>query len=290
MQAGREKRTLLRSEIFYTLEWPADLDRALNEIPYYSDEFIRFAGYKLLIDGQFPTWYTHEPDPGIRWNMPTWDKRIFKKTIKTLHKTGLQISIHCGGDAAVDLTLEAYEDAMNSDPRPDPRHRIEHASLTKPHATKKAADLGVIISCQPQFLRFSPGLVGKLGEERAGRIIVTREWLDAGITLALGSDTPSSPWHQPQATLMGAVTRLGPDDISYHPEQAMTIQEALYAHSMGSAKAAFEENVKGSLTPGKYADITVWDNDFITIDPMSIGDVVATLTMVGGKVVYQLTT
>ena len=287
MKAAEEKKVLLRGQIFYTVEWPADLERALNEIPYHSDEFIRFAGYKFLIDGQFPTWYTHEPHPGIRWNMPTWDKRMFKKAIKTLHQTGLQISVHCGGDASVDLTLDAFEEAMDANPRPDPRHRIEHASLTKPHASQRAADLGVIISCQPQFLRFSPGIPEKLGEERAARCIVTREWLDAGITLALGSDTPSSPWYQPQATLMGAVTRLGPDDIPFHPEQAMTIQEALYAHTMGSARAAFEENVKGSLTPGKYADLAVWDQDYTAIDPMNIGDVLTVMTILGGKTIYQ---
>jgi len=288
MKAGDDKSMMLRGEVFYTLEWPADLDRALNEIPHHADEFMRFAGYKFLIDGQFPTWYTHEPHPGIRWDMPTWDKTMFKQAVQKLHDTGLQIAVHCGGDAAVDLVLEAYEEAMNANPRPDPRHRIEHATLTKPNATQKAADLGVQISTQPQFIRFAGQLEEKLGEDRAGRIIVTREWLDAGINLALGSDTPTSLWYKPQVTLLGAVSRLGPDNKSFHPEQVMTIQEALYAHTMGSAHAAFEENVKGSLEAGKYADLVVWSDDFYSVDMMDIPNVNAEMTMIGGEFVYEM--
>ena len=147
--------------------------------------------------------------------------------------------------------------------------------------------MGVSISCQPQFIRFGVDLEEKLGKERAARIKVTREWLDAGINVALGSDAGSTPWYTPQVTMLAAVTRLGPDDKSFHPEQAMTIQEALYAHTMGSARAAFEETVKGSLTAGKFADLVVWSDDFYSVDPMHITDVTSDLTMIAGKVVHQ---
>jgi len=287
MQAGRDKAMTLRGQVFYTLEWPADIERALNEMQEYSDDYMRFAGYKFLIDGQLPTFYTHEPHAGVRWDMPTWEPQLFKDTIRQLHDTGLQVSVHCGGDAAVDLTLEAYEEAMKANPRPDPRHRIEHAVITKPHATEKAADLGVHISCQPQFIRLYTRAAEIIGEERLKRIKVTREWLDAGINLALGSDVPTTPWHEPQITLKASVTRLGLDNEPFFPEQAMTIEEALYAHTMGSAKAAFEENVKGSLTPGKFADLVVWDENYYTIKPKNISEVKALMTMVGGEIVHE---
>ena len=203
--------------------------------------------------------------------------------------SGVHFSIHSKYSS-----VPGYEEAMKANPRPDPRHRIEHATLTKPHATQKAADLGVQISCQPQFLRFSTNLESQLGAERAGRIKVTREWLDAGINVALGSDTPTAPWHEPHVTLVGAVARLGPNDQPVHPEQAMTIQEALYAHTMGSAKAAFEENIKGSLTPGKYADLVVWSQNFYDIDLvndyMEMENVVAEITMIEGQVVHEAET
>jgi len=286
IQAASQKQLAPRAQILYTLEWPADLERALNEMPTTADDFMRFAGYKFLIDGQFPTWFTHEPHPGISWDMPTWDPELFKNAVRQLHDTGLQVAIHCGGDAAVDLALEAFEEAMNANPRPNPRHRIEHATLTKPHATQKMVDLGVSVSCQPQFLRFSAYIGENLGEERGARLKVTREWLDAGVNVALGSDAGSTPWYKPTVTLLGAVTRLGFEDKPFHPEQAMTIQEALYAHTMGSAYAGFEENVKGSLTPGKFADLVVWSDDFYTVDPMDIIQVNADMTMIDGQVVH----
>jgi len=290
LQAGREKSLTLRGDVFYTLEWPADLRRALEEIQYDPDAYMRFAGYKFLIDGQNPTWYTHEPHAGVRWNMPTWDPKIFKKAVRELHDTGLQIAVHCGGDAAFDLTLDAYEEAMNANPRPDPRHRIEHGTLTKPESTQRAADLGVQISTQPQFIAFTrtDNIIQHLGEERAKRIMVTREWLDAGINVALGSDTPTSPWQKPQVTLLGAIRRADVDGKSYHQDQALTIQEALYAHTMGSAHAAFEEETKGSLQPGKFADLVIWDGDFYAVDdPMELVRINAEMTMVGGKTVHQ---
>ena len=67
---------------------------------------MRFAGYKFLIDGQLPTWYTHEPHVGVRWDMPTWEPDNFKNAVRQLHDTGLQVAVHCGGDAAFDLSLE----------------------------------------------------------------------------------------------------------------------------------------------------------------------------------------
>ncbi|OGO51330.1 MAG: hypothetical protein A2148_10515 [Chloroflexi bacterium RBG_16_68_14] len=286
MEFWRAKGMTLRSQIFYTLEWPGDLDRAL-QMERISDEYMRFAGYKFLIDGQFPTWYTHEPHPGISWDMPTWNPDQFKQTVKALHDTGLQIAVHCGGDAAVDLTLDAYEAAMKANPRQDPRHRIEHATLASPSAFKRAGELGVVISTQPQFVRAMGDLPGKIGEERAKRVMATRDWLNAGAKLALGSDTPTSPWYSPHVTLAQSVLRYDQHDEPFHPEQALTIQEALRAHTMGSAYACFEENVKGSLEPGKMADLSVWSDNIYSIKPQDIVNTTIEMTIIGGKIVYE---
>ena len=287
LEAGHANAMTLRSQIFYTLEWPADLDRALNQVERIDGEYMRFAGYKFLIDGQFPTWYTHEPHEGISWNMPTWNPNQFKQTVKALHDSGLQISVHCGGDASSDLVLDAYEAAMKANPRPDPRHRIEHGTLTSKEMPKRAADLGVVVSTQPQFVRIAGNLPEKLGAERAKRVMVTRDWMNAGVKLALGSDTPTSPWQAPSVTLAQSVLRLDQYDKPFNPEQALTIQEALRAHTMGSAYAAFEENVKGSLEPGKMADLSVWSDNIYSIKPVEILQTKIEMTMVSGKVVYQ---
>ncbi len=286
---GRQGKMYLRGAVYYTLEWPGDLDRALKEIEHYQDPFMRFAGFKFLIDGQPPTAYCHQPHDGISWNMPTWEPQSFKDTVRALHDTGLQICVHCAGDAATDLVLDAYEEAMNANPRPDPRHRIEHAVITTPEATKRMKDLGVVVSTQPQFIRVGGDYyVTIFGEERAKRTIVTREWLDAGVPVALGSDTPTTPWYTPQVTLAMALARLTLSNKVMGPEQSLTIQEALRAHTLVAAYAAHEEKIKGSIEAGKLADLAVWNDDPYTVPwqrwwqsptPMA-------MTIVGGKIVY----
>lgn len=177
---------------------------------------------------------------------------------------------------------------MEANPRPDPRHRIEHAIITTPEATRRMADLGVVVSTQPQFIRLGgDGYAPMFGEERARRVIVTREWLDEGVHLALGSDAPTTPWYTPQITLFGALARVTLSNERFYPEQALTIQEALRAHTMGSAYAAHEEEIKGSIEVGKLADLAVWADDPYTVPNREIWQIPTDLTMVGGKIVYQ---
>ncbi len=287
--ADREGQMLIRGQVYYTLEWPGDLERALKEVEYYQGNgFMRFAGFKFLLDGQAQMAYCHEPHNGVRWDTPTWDPERFKETVRALHDTGLQICVHCMGDAAVDLTLDAYEEAMNANPRPDPRHRIEHCILSTPQATQRIKDLGVVVSTQPQFIRLGGDHYADMfGEERAKRVIVTREWLEAGVPVALGSDSPTTPWLTPQVTLFGAVTRITFSNQFYEPEQSMTIQEALRAHTMGSAYAGFEEDVKGSIEPGKLADLAIWSEDPYTVPLKRLWQIPIEMTIVGGEIVYQ---
>ena len=288
LETGKQGKMNLRGAIYFTLEWPDDLNRALNEVEHYSDPFMRLAGFKFLLDGQAPTAYCHEPHNGVSWNMPTWEPSNFKQTVRALHDTGLQICVHCIGDAAVDLTLDAYEEAMNANPRSDPRHRIEHCILSTPEATHRMKDLGVIVSTQPQFIRLSGDYWPSIfGEERTRRAIVTREWLNTGVTVALGSDSPTTPWYTPQFTLAGAVSRLTLSNKVLEPDQCMTIQEALWAHTMGSAYAAHEETIKGSIEPGKLADLVVWGEDPYSASLERLVQLPVTTTIVGGKVVYQ---
>ena len=288
LDVGKQGGMYLRGAVYYTLEWPSDLDRALYEIEHYSDEFMRFAGFKFLLDGQMTMAYCHEPHNGQRWDLPTWDPQTYKNAVRALHDTGLQICVHCVGDAAVDLTLDAFEAAMNANPRPDPRHRIEHCILTRPEATQRIKDLGVVVSPQPQFIRLGgDGYVDLFGEKRAKRIMVTREWLDAGIVVALSSDAPSTPWHTPLATLVGAVTRATYSNQRFEPEQAMTIQEALRAHTLGSAYAGHQENVKGSIEVGKMADLVVWSIDPYHSTMQELWNSTMDMTMVAGEIVHQ---
>jgi predicted amidohydrolase YtcJ len=287
LEVGKQSKMKIRGAINYTLEWPADVNTALNQIERHSSSTMRLAGYKFLIDGQAPTAYCHQAHNGTSWNTTTWDPAMFKRAVRALHDTGLQICVHCVGDAATDLVLDAYAEAMQANPRADPRHRIEHAVITTREATKRMKDLGVVVGTHPTFIRVGgEGWARLFGEARAQRAMVTREWLENGVPLALGSDAPTTPWYTPQMTLAGAMSRLTLNDRVLGPDQRLTIQEALRAHTLGAAYALHEEKSKGSIEVGKLADLAVWNQD-----PYSNAEHIATatiaMTLVGGQVVYQ---
>jgi len=211
------------------------------------------------------------------------------EAVKAFHDAGYQVSLHTGGDAAVDMALDAIENAMKANPRPDPRHRIEHSVLNTDEALQRQKDLGVVISTQPTLLTaFGDAVIRIWGEERAQRIIPTRTWLDRGIPLCLSSDAPSMPWWDPQSTLAASILRYTVTQKPIGLDQAMTIDEAMYAHTMGGAYAEFAEHKKGSLELGKFADLIVWNDDPYTVEPIDILDLTIDLTMVGGKIVHQV--
>jgi hypothetical protein len=287
-QLSQEGKFFLRNDLYLTLEWPSDMDKVAQVQPMDSD-VTRFAGYKFLIDGQGPTAYTHEPHNGVEYRLSTWEPQMFKDTVKSLHDTGLQICVHCIGDAAADLTLEAYEAAMNANPRSDPRHRIEHAIITTSKATQKMRDLNVVVSTQPAFIYlFGEGWKTLFTPQQIERILVTREWIDSSVHVAIGSDAPSTPLYYPAITLAGAMSRYTIKQNFMSTDQVLTFEEALRAHTYEGAYSAHQENVKGTLEAGKFADLVVWPDDPAKL---SIGELAQVktvdMTMVGGKVVYE---
>ena len=177
---------------------------------------------------------------------------------------------------------------MNANPRPDPRHRLEHAIITTPEATRRIKDLGVVVSTNPTFICMAGDMYEDiLGKERTKRVIVTREWLENGIHLTIGSDTPTTPWYTPQVTMAAAIVRPTPTKYILNPEQCLTFEEVLRAHTIEAAYASHQENEKGSLEAGKLADIAVWPADPSTLSPTSLRDMdEIDMTLVGGKVVH----
>lgn len=287
-QLAQEGLLFLRNELYLTLEWPSDMDK-VGQVQPMDNAVSHFAGYKFLIDGQGPTAYCHQPHNGVEYRLPTWDPQMFKDTVRNLHDTGLQICVHCIGDAATDLTLDAYEAAMNANARPDPRHRIEHAILTTPQATRRMKDLGVVVSTQPAFIYlFAEGWMTLFTPAQMTRAMVTREWVDAGVHVAIGSDAPSTPLYNPPATLAGSMTRITHNKTPIGADQVFDFEQALRAHTIEGAYAAHKENVLGSLEAGKYADLVVWPKD---PDKMKFGELaqveVMDMTIVGGRIVHQ---
>jgi predicted amidohydrolase YtcJ len=223
--------------------------------------------------------------------MPTWDPQMFKDTLKNLHDPGLQICVHTIGDAAADLVLDAYEAAMNANPRSDPRHRIEHAILTTPNATQRMKDLGVVVSTQPAFIYlFGEGWGTLFNPAQVERIMVTREWIEAGVHVAIGSDAPSTPLYHPQATLAGAMTRYTIKKNQMGGDQVLDFTQALRAHTYEGAYSVHQENLLGTLEAGKFADLVVWPDDPARLNMGELAQVTTVdMTMVGGKIVYERT-
>ena len=287
---GKRHEMTIRGQVMNVLEYIQELDGRIPAIEAmrYEDDFMHFAGGKCQVDGAGEASYTYEPHNGIAWNLSIWKPDDLKQVVRAFHDAGYQMSLHAFGDKAVDMALDSIEAAMNANPRPDPRHRIEHSTLNTANALQRQKDLGVVVSTQPQMIRaFGDGAERIWGSERMQKMCPTRTWLDMGIPLALSSDAPSMPWWDPQTTMVGSMLRITLKNKPVSPEQALTIEEAMYAHTMGGAYADFAEKKKGSLEPGKFADLAVWHDNPYSLKAADLLNVTIDLTMVGGKIVYQ---
>jgi predicted amidohydrolase YtcJ len=204
-------------------------------------------------------------------------------------RAGLQISIHAIGDRANRTILDMYARLEKDDGPADRRLRIEHAQHLHPEDIARFGQLHVIASMQPYHAiddgRWAEAL---LGPQRIKTSYAWKSLLDAGATLAFGSDWPVAPL-DPVMGIYAAVTRRtldGKNPNGWVPEQRITVAQAVDAYTMGSAYAEHQEKVKGSIQPGKLADLVVLSDDIFTIPPESIAHTKVDMTIFDGKIVY----
>jgi predicted amidohydrolase YtcJ len=205
-------------------------------------------------------------------------------------KAGLQLAVHAVGDKANRIMLDVYTEVVKQNgPRDDRRWRIEHAQHLRPEDFSRFANLGVIASVQPYHAIDDGRWAEKrIGHERCKTTYAFRTLLDHRVRLAFGSDWTVAPLN-PMLGLYAAVTRAtldGKNPNGWFPEQKLSLKEAIEAYTMGSAYAEFREKEKGSITPGKLADVVILDVDLFSIAPEKIKDASVRWTIVGGKVVY----
>ena len=205
-------------------------------------------------------------------------------------RAGLQLCIHAIGDQAISIVLDLFEDVLKANGPRDRRWRIEHAQHVAPKDFARFAKLGVIASVQP-YHAIDDGrwAEARIGRERARTTYAFRSFLDAGVRLALGTDWYVAPV-DPMQTLYAAVTRAtldGRHPGGWVPEQKITLEEALRAYTAGAAYAEFQEKDKGTLAPGRLADLVILDADPFAIAPERIRDVAVETTIAGGRVVYE---
>jgi len=258
------------------------------------DKWISTGGVKGFIDGSlgshtaafFEPYTDLQTDTGLLVN----SEEDLYRWISESDKAGLQVVIHAIGDRAINLLLNIYERVAGENGERDRRFRIEHSQHIAPGDIKRYAELKVIASMQP-YHAIDDGRWAEeyIGPERIKTTYAFRSLIDSGATLAFGSDWFVAP-ATPLEGIYGAVTRRtldGRNPEGWVPEEKITVEEALKAYTVNAAYASFEEDIKGSLEPGKLADFVVLDRDITSIDPVEIWDMKVWQTWVGGKKVFD---
>ncbi len=248
----------------------------------------RIGGVKFYADGAFGscTAFMQEPysdHPETRGLLMHTPEELYRRML-IAHLSGLQICVHAIGDEANRLCTELFNRLLTEHPMPGHRHRIEHASILDEETIACIARLGLVVSTQPLFIHSEKHWLHKrLGRERAKQTYPFRSMLDAGIRLAGASDAPiESP--EVLHAIECCVTREG-----FEPRQGITIMEALRMFTIDAAYAQFEESVKGSLTPGKRADMVILSRNPLTTPINEIHNIRVEKTIVEGVTVYTRT-
>jgi predicted amidohydrolase YtcJ len=251
-----------------------DEARALGVGTGWGDAWLRAGHVKVFADGSLGARTAalrapYADAPGTA-GILTYEDGEMAEVAARVHAAGSQLGVHAIGDRASHQVLEAIGAAQRAHPRPDARHRLIHCQITGPDTLRAARDAGVVADVQPVFLRTDAAwLVERVGPERAARSYAWRSMLDLGIPLATGSDCPIEPL-DPLAGVAAAVTRTderGDPRGGFVPDERLTVAQALDGATRGAAFATFEEGVRGTLEPGRLADLTLLERDPFLIPP-----------------------
>ncbi len=279
----------------------------------FGDEWIRFGAVKAWIDGimgnssaRFYEPYTHNPSSRGIWrdimfpferspdNPERMQSRLERLALDA-DASGIQLTVHAIGDEANGYLLDMLERIKDRNGSWDRRFRLVHAQVMQPADIRRAGALHVVAEAQPfhasDDMRW---MEERIGHERSQGAYAFRSMLDAGMVLSFGSDSPgtnaSRYFLNPMLGIYAAVTRKtlgGEPDEGWFPDERITVEEAIHAYTMGTAYAAFEDHIKGSIERGKLADFVVLSDNLIEMNPDGIKDVTVRRTVVGGRTVWH---
>ncbi len=260
--------------------------------PDQGDEWLRAGGIKLGVDGGFEGGLMRAPyeepwgEKGTFRGLQTIDTERYTAIVSEVNRRGWRVATHAVGDAAIDLVLAAYERANRERTIVGRRWSIEHAFIGRPDQLPRMKALGVAISAQNHLYLAGPSLVKYWGLERASLTTPVRSYLDAGLPVSSGTDSPVVPF-PPLWTLYHFVTR---DTITggvLGTNQRVSRREAIRMATVNNAWLTFEEQTKGSLEAGKLADLIVLSENPLTCSEPKLRDAQVLMTMVGGRIVYE---
>jgi predicted amidohydrolase YtcJ len=206
-------------------------------------------------------------------------QKKLNKLVSKAHKAGLQLAVHAIGDRAIEAVLRAYSKALKQFPNENHRHRIEHCSVLNPKLTRRMKRLGLTASVQPHFIVSDFWVVDRVGRGRARWVYPFKTLMHEGVIVASSSDCPVEPIN-PLLGIWAAVARKS------FPEESLTVEEALKTYTLNAAYASFDEDKKGTIEAGKFADITLLSDDLAKAPPDKIRDIVVEMVLVDGKPAY----
>jgi len=268
--------------------------RRIGEFPLstgFGDEMLRFLGLKLLIDGGIGgrTALLREPYEGEpdNYGVQTMPVEKLQRLVDEGNLHDMTVGVHCAGGRAIDIVLKAFEETDRRRSIKGRRFTLIHAYLPSEENFHRCRRLGVVVASQPSFLHYlGDSFHENVGAERARWVKPHRAWIDHGIVVAAGTDSPVTPYN-PFVSLWAAVTRRTEGGRQLGSEQCVSREEALRMYTIDAAYLSFEEHLKGSLEPGKLADLIVVDRDILTCPVDEIKSTRVLRTILGGKTVYE---
>jgi len=253
----------------------------------FGDEWLRLGATKIFADGSLVGRTAAMNDPYAGSDQAGYlqaDAADLQALIIAAHRSGWQVATHAIGDRAIDVVLDAYEQALERYPRRDPRHRIEHFAVVGPKQLARAAALGVIAVPQGRFAsELGDGMLAAVGQDRHAWLYRLRSLLGAGMVLPGSSDRPVVAG-APLLGIHDMVNRQTSSGAPFNPDEAITAEQALRAWTWGSAYASRQEHVKGSIAPGMLADLVVLSEDPTAVAPDRIAGLEVLATVVGGQI------
>jgi predicted amidohydrolase YtcJ len=256
----------------------------------FGDDMLRLTAIKVFHGNSLSgrtCWLSEEYSdrPGYFGIPPARQQSQLDKAFQVMHDAGWQIATHSNGDREIDMVLTAIERAQANNQRPDPRHRIEHASVMTQSLLQRAKKAAVILVFHAYMWEHGDKLAS-YGTKRLTLMHPYRTAIDMGIHVAGHSDSGVSAAY-PLLRIQDMVTRQGSDGREYGVNQRVTVEEAIRVWTLGGAYATFEENTKGSITPGKVADFVVLRADPRQVPFRGIKDIAIDATWIAGKTVYS---
>jgi hypothetical protein len=254
------------------------------------DEWVRIGGIKQFADGSISERTARMSQPYV--GRPDYfglflstEEQLYENGRKA-HAAGWQLSTHANGDVAIDRVLTVYERIQKELPRKDPRFRIEHCTLINDSLIERMKRLRVIPVPFSGYVYYHGEKMRFYGADRTTHMFAMRSMLDAGLRPTDSSDYTASPL-APMMWLQSQTTRTDPHGNVWGPNQRITLEEAIRCGTMHGAYASFEENLKGSIEPGKLADLIVLGRDPFRENPSSLESIPVERTLVGGKWMFE---